>query len=325
MNREATTLEQRISDALQPDTATTSAAIAALIDEAEAGIAKADREGTVNQTLSLDPKAARQAIEDATFAANRLRMLLSKLQVRYREVHDQEQAKAWLAEYDVMKRKRDALAEEVCEVYPDAEIKIVDLLVRITENNKALSALHQARPPGVMEHLVSAELHARGLDRFTRDTPSLLTSVCLFDWDRGRQIWPPPRPSISAAFAATLVPAYNPADWATNHEQRAARSSGSDSIWPTTMRARPESKKSAKIERRENVSLRASAETASESPQAYLPSKPSVSAHPLTQVAGLRKGTHRHNRETSRLSRRSATANFLRAVLLGRELINSPG
>jgi hypothetical protein len=204
MNREATTLEQRISDALQPDTATTSAAIAALIDEAEAGIAKADREGTVNQTLSLDPKAARQAIEDATFAANRLRMLLSKLQVRYREVHDQEQAKAWLAEYDVMKRKRDALAEEVCEVYPDAEIKIVDLLVRITENNKALSALHQARPAGVMEHLVSAELHARGLDRFTRDTPSLLTSVCLFDFHSGRQIWPPRRPPMAGPLSAWL-------------------------------------------------------------------------------------------------------------------------
>ena len=111
-------------------------------------------------------------------------MLLSKLQVRYREAHDQEQAKAWLAEYDVMKRERDALAGEVREVYPDAEIKIVDLLVRITENNKALSALHQARPAGVMEHLVSAELQARGLDRFTRDTPSLLTSVCLFDFEQ---------------------------------------------------------------------------------------------------------------------------------------------
>ena len=155
----------------------TSADIAALIDEAEAGIAKAEQERAVDRTLSLDPKAARQAIEDATFAADRLRVLQSKLQVRYREVHDQEQAKAWLAEYDVMKRKRDALAEEVREVYPDAEIKIVDLFVRITENNEALSALHQARPAGVMEHLVSAELHARRLNRFTRDTPSLLTSV----------------------------------------------------------------------------------------------------------------------------------------------------
>ena len=121
-----------------------------------------------------------------------------------------------------MKRKRDALAEELREVYPDAVNKIVDLFVRITANNKALSALHQARPPGVMEHLLSAELHARGLDRFTRDAPSLLTSVSLFDFDSGRQIWPPPRPPMAAAFAASMVPADNPADWANNYERRAA-------------------------------------------------------------------------------------------------------
>ena len=98
----------------------------------------------------------------------------------------------------------------------------MDLFVRITADEKELSGLHQARPPGVMEHLVSAELHARGLDRFTRDTPSLLTSVSLFDFDSGRQIWQPRRPPISAAFAASMVPAYDPADWANNYERRAA-------------------------------------------------------------------------------------------------------
>jgi hypothetical protein len=61
----------------------------------------------------------------------------------------------------------------------------VDLFVRITADEKELSALHQARPPGVMEHLDSAELHARGLDRFTRDPPSLLTSVSRQIWQRG--------------------------------------------------------------------------------------------------------------------------------------------
>jgi hypothetical protein len=127
-----------------------------------------------------------------------------------------------LAEHDALKPERDALAEEVREVYAEAANKIVDLFVRITNNNKALSELHQARPPGVMEHLLSAELHARGLDRFTRDTPSLLTSVCLFDWNSGRQIWPPRRPPMAAAFATSMVPACDPADWANNYERRAA-------------------------------------------------------------------------------------------------------
>jgi hypothetical protein len=73
------TLEQRISDALQPDVAITSAGVGALIEEAEAGITKAEQEGAVERTLALNPKAARQAIEDATFAANRLRVLQSQV------------------------------------------------------------------------------------------------------------------------------------------------------------------------------------------------------------------------------------------------------
>jgi hypothetical protein len=36
--------------------------------------------------------------------------------------------------------------------------------------------------------LRSAELHARGLDGFTRDAPSLFTSVHLVNWKSGRQI-----------------------------------------------------------------------------------------------------------------------------------------
>jgi len=161
------------------------------------------------------------------------------------------------------------LAEELREVYPDTVNKVVDLFVRITADEKALSALHQARSPGVMEHLLSAELHARGLDRFTRDTPSLLTSVCLFDWNSGRQIWPPRRPPMAAAFATSMVPACDPADWANNYERRAAAQQR-EQQYRFTMHARLGSRRSAKIERRENVSLRASTRTAPESPEAWL-------------------------------------------------------
>jgi hypothetical protein len=218
------TLEQRILDALQPGVAITSAEVAALIEEAEAGIAKAEKEATVGQTLSLEPKVARQAIEDATFAANRLRMLLSKLQARGREVGKEERAKAWLAERDALKPERDALAAELHEVYSNAVDQIVDVLGRVATFDKRLTELNIALPPGV-NGLLSPELHARGLDRFTRDTPSLLTSVCLFAWEGGRQIWPPPKPSMGAAFAAIAMPACDQrftADWAKDYERRAA-------------------------------------------------------------------------------------------------------
>ncbi len=226
MNKQPMTLEQRISDALQSDAAATSADVAALIEEAEAAIAKANKECAVEQTLALDPKAARQAIDDATFAANRLRTLVSKLEARYEEVLYQEQAAAWLSEHDTLRCERDALSEELRTVYPDIVSKIIDLFARMTANNEALSALHRARPPGVKQHLLSAELHARRLDSFSRDTPSLLTSVCLVDWDSGRQAWPPQKPAMASAVAAAMVAASSrrfSGDWWKESEQGAAR------------------------------------------------------------------------------------------------------
>jgi hypothetical protein len=52
-----------------------------------------------------------------------------------------------------------------------------------------------------------------------------LTAVHLIDLDTGREIWPPPQPSMAAAFAAIAMPSYDrrfTADWAQDDEQRAA-------------------------------------------------------------------------------------------------------
>jgi hypothetical protein len=150
--------------------------------------------------------------------------LLSNLQARYRQVRDQEQATAWLAEHDALKQERDALAEELRKVYPDAVSKIMDLFGRITANNEALSALHRARPTGIKQHLLSAELHARGLDHCSRDNPSLLESTRLIDWVSGREIWPPPRTPLAVLVAASVPRSQyrNPGDWWKDNERRAA-------------------------------------------------------------------------------------------------------
>ena len=66
------------------------------------------------------------------------------------------------------------------------------------------------------------ELIARNLDGFNRDRPSLLAEVHSLDWDSGRQAWPPPRLSMASAFAATFLPAHDPANWANDYERRAA-------------------------------------------------------------------------------------------------------
>jgi hypothetical protein len=214
-------LEQRIVDALQPDVAITSADIAALIEEAEVGIAKAEREGTVDQTLSLDPKAARLAIEDAAFAANRLRLLLSKLQARYQQACEEARVEEYEAEAQVLDEESIQLAQEWRETCPPALNKLSDLFTRIAAHRQRISALHRRRPAGV-QSVRDPELIARNLDGFDRERPSLLAEVHLLDWNTGRQIWPPPRPSISAAFAASMVPAYDAADWANNYQRRAA-------------------------------------------------------------------------------------------------------
>jgi hypothetical protein len=232
MTRQQPTLEERIDVALQPDTPITSAEVAALIEETETEIAKAGEGWRVEQTRLRDPRAKHQAMM-AILAANRLPPLLPKLQARYEQLHEQEQAAAWLterkaawlAQHDAVKHDREALAKELPEVYRDAARRIADLFVSIAANNKALDELNRDRPAGVEQRLLSAELHARGVDSFSDNTPSLLTSVCLFDWDTGSQISPPPRPSMAAAFAAIAMPAYDrrfTGDWAKDNERRAA-------------------------------------------------------------------------------------------------------
>jgi hypothetical protein len=218
-------LERKITAAL---TDTTPAAnLASLVQETEAAIAQAEREQAV-----ADPRAARQAM-DAMVAVNRLGPLLLKLQARHREVHQQEQTLAWLAEreanwlaeHDAWIAERDALAEELRDVYPEPTRRTADLFVRIAANNKVIDELNRTCPDGVQRYLRSVELHARGLDNFSRDMPSLLTSVCLLDWDTGRQICPPPRQSMGAAFAETMMPTSDrrfSADWWQEREQGVA-------------------------------------------------------------------------------------------------------
>ena len=125
------------------------------------------------------------------------------------------------AEAQVLDEETIQLAQELNETYPPAQNKLSNLFSRIAAHRQRISALHQRRPAGV-QSVRDPELIARNLHRLDRERPSLLAEVHLRDWDSGRQIWPPPRSSMAAAFAATLVPANNPADWANNYERRAA-------------------------------------------------------------------------------------------------------
>jgi hypothetical protein len=223
-------LEHLIETALSSNTES-AADLAALIKETKGVIVDAEKEQAVDPR-SADSRAARQVIIDAMCAANRLGLLLPKLRERYQEVHEREESEKWFAEreatwvdkHDALKKERDALAEELRDVYPEVARKIAELFERIATIDMAIDELNRTRPVRLQRHLLSVERHARGID-FSVNTPSLLTSVRLFDWDGGHQICPPPRQSMGAAFAATMPSSDQlfSADWWKESEDGAAR------------------------------------------------------------------------------------------------------
>jgi hypothetical protein len=232
MNRKSETLEQRIVVALQPDNSIRSADVAALIKETGTVIADAEKEQAVDPRSS-DSRAAGQAIIDAMCTANRLGPLLLKLKARYQEIHEQEESEKWFAEreatwvdkHDALKKERDALAEELRDDYSPAADRIADLFKRIATIDMAIDELNRTCPVRLQRHLLSVERHARGIDNFSVNTPSLLASVCLFDFNSGRQICPPLQQSMGAAFAATMPTSDQrfSANWWKENEDGAAR------------------------------------------------------------------------------------------------------
>jgi hypothetical protein len=191
-------LEQRIVLALADDI--NSGDLAALVAETDAAIARAtataDEEcvKALDPALSPDATAAREAMQAAEFARDRLKTVLPRLKERHRQIAAQEYLTEWRADYETLKVARDELAAELRETYPEFETKITDLFARIAANDEDLGRLHQARPAGVSEHLCGAELEARGLDDFTISAPSVLKTLRLPTFEPGERVaWPPPQ------------------------------------------------------------------------------------------------------------------------------------
>jgi hypothetical protein len=81
-------------------------------------------------------------------------------------------------------------------------------------------------PDGEHRRLQSVELEARGLDRFTRDTPSLIQTVELRDWNSsGHKLWPHGSSgSLAAAYAQGMAAPYHPgSNWADPEVQQRRR------------------------------------------------------------------------------------------------------
>jgi hypothetical protein len=253
------TLEQRIATVLSSDT--TSDVVAILITEVETAIVAADNAAEAEREKALDPIAspdaakAHEAMQMVEFSRDRLRTALPRLQARLEQLQAEEYLTQWRSDYEKLKVKRDGLAEELRTIYPEFETKITDLLTRIAANDAELSRLHQARQAGIALHLLSAELVARDLERFTAREPSIAQELKLPTFAPGQRLaWPLPQPTIAALYALSMVPPHDArytADWAAAQKEDNAKRAATEARW-----AEQEAARQAESRRAYEASLR---------------------------------------------------------------------
>jgi predicted transcriptional regulator len=211
-------LEQRIVAALT-SADITSTDLADLIAETESAIATADktaeeeRAKALDPALSPDPKAAREAMQDAEFSRDRLKTLLPRLQARHKQLQAKEYEARWYAELEGVEAKRDALVEELREEYLAAVAKLIDILSRIPAIDKDVDRINGSAPPGVGDRLLGVEQKARGVEGFGVSgawEPNGLLSLAddlklpkfEADGNRYQYSWPPPQPNLALQIAA---------------------------------------------------------------------------------------------------------------------------
>jgi hypothetical protein len=224
-------LEKRIVDALAPASAMSAADLQALILTTNAAIgvaetaAMAARERGYDPVQSTDLAAAARAIEEARLRLGRLQTLLPRLQLRYAAALDREARAAFEQHYAAVKQRRDELAARFAKRYAAIVTELTGLIADMAEVDAECGAVNAEASELTNEHrrLLGCELHARNLENFSRDAPSLLVDhddhglrLPLFE-DSTTMAWPPPRPSYAAQAATLIVPSSDPrrysADW----------------------------------------------------------------------------------------------------------------
>jgi hypothetical protein len=226
-------LEKKITDAFA-DEAVTSTDLAALIKELEAAIATADAGAEAERANSLDPlaspdaKAAREALEAAEFARDRLRALLPRLQQRCQAIATQEQYDRWAGEFDRLLPRYDAAVAQLKTVCEEFEQKIIAALLEAQAVDVEACRLASVKPydlpqaNGDGRHLPKVELAARGLSGVAPGC-SLLTDLKLPKFNSINELaWPPPQPSMAAEVAQQVaaMTRHPGADW---HKELEAR------------------------------------------------------------------------------------------------------
>ncbi len=89
--------------------------------------------------------------------------------------------------------------------YPHHAEAIAHMFALAEQVDKEVSCINGTAPDGEHRRLQPVELEARGLERFTRDEPSLTTTVELRDFENSaRKLWPVQCGSFAAAYAESM-------------------------------------------------------------------------------------------------------------------------
>jgi hypothetical protein len=209
-------LEEKIARALT-DAKIASSKLDELIAETQAAIktvdatAEAERAKALDPAVSPDPKAARAAMEDAKFAADRLRTLLPRLEQRHQDVSNHEAYTRWASEFDAIGPRYLAAVDALRELYLELETKLVAALKEAHEVDNEMQRLANKKPyhlpqtNGDGRALVPVEFGAREIQGLGWNGLSLMRDLKIPKFaDPQVFAWPPPQPSFALQVAAAF-------------------------------------------------------------------------------------------------------------------------
>jgi hypothetical protein len=198
---ESDNLDERIAAAFNNGVNSTD--VDTLIKAAEAASVSANASAERARTRALDPAlsataatAARRAMEDAAFQRDRLQVAVTKLRERLIAVKADEEDARRLRVYEEVAAERDRLAAELRDFYPDVAERLAELLARIVANDREVEHLNAHALPRNRGRLLCAELVARGLEGFVKNslqTPRITEELRLptFEYSaHDRYAWP---------------------------------------------------------------------------------------------------------------------------------------
>jgi hypothetical protein len=224
------TIEGRIAGMLSAVEAK-SDAIAALITEVEVAAQEADATATKTREEALDPATVIDAAKvgaslvTAELTRDRLRAALPRLLQQLKHAREREYTEGWLKDYAAVKARRDAVAQQLRERYPQLVEELVTLMTSITATDKEVERINVAAPYGDYPRLRDVELTARGLDRLLQPDISIIQELRLPCFDRAPGMplmaYPLPQPNFAVEFVNSIPP--DTFDWRNWHEESERR------------------------------------------------------------------------------------------------------